>query len=383
MFHLRSLLISLTAFLLFAQEPAAAASGYVTYYGDTIGAQPMGENLCAITFDDGPGPFTPHLLDMLDEYGIKATFFMLGKNAQKHPEIVRRALAEGHEVESHSYSHPNMKHLGAKARETEIVRTNEILRSLGAEPRFMRPPYGAKDEALAVLAAQHGISLVTWTRDSLDWKRLPDDYTLLPDNHGRVSPSGHLRGIFLFHDIHRTTVEDLPRIVSQLRAGGCQRFVTVEEYVDGFFLDPEPPMLMTRRPTTAPAASVRTSSAPAAGTPVRTTGNGAVPASPGETAVVPAAFIPDSSEPPFTWTPAVSAWKGLAVAEAGILPRPQKKSQGLFEWLGLGRSSARPAPARTRSGSFFRVGERMSNADASDSAIHIEPVLPSPEGSRP
>ena len=76
--------------------------------GNNIMDQRMSENLCAITFDDGPSRNTPQLLDMLDQYGIPATFFLLGKQAELHPGIVRRIVAEGHEIGNHSYSNPNL-----------------------------------------------------------------------------------------------------------------------------------------------------------------------------------------------------------------------------------------------------------------------------------
>ena len=87
-----------------------------------------------------------------------------------------------------------------------------------------------------------------WSLDSRDWKSLPANYATLRSTRGTVYDTGALRGIFLFHDTHRRTVEDLPRIIRDLRAGGCQRFVTVSDYLDGL-LDPEPGILMTRRPT--------------------------------------------------------------------------------------------------------------------------------------
>lgn len=235
-----------------ATLPSDLSSGdFSPYTGAQITSQRMGENLCAITFDDGPSVYTPHLLDMLDAYEITATFFMLGKNAQHYPDIVRRVAEEGHEVASHSFSHPNFKHISLQRRIEELSRTNDILRSLGAEPVLFRPPYGAKDGKVVEIARQLGLRVVTWSYDTLDWKHLPEDYTKLVNASGKVATPGHLRGIFLFHDIHKTTVDDLPRIVAQLRAGGCQRFVSVSDYMNETFLDPEPPLLMTPRPRPA------------------------------------------------------------------------------------------------------------------------------------
>lgn len=219
--------------------------------GNRIMDQPMQENLCALTFDDGPSKSTPQLLDMLEEYHVPATFFILGQKARHHPETVRRIVAEGHEVGNHTFSHPNLRKLTCELQQQEIVETDSILRSLGATPLYLRPPYGAFDENTIKIAEELGLGLMLWSMDSVDWKRLPDDYAKLRSTRGTVYNEGDLRGIFLFHDIHKNTVEDLPRILSHLRAGGCERFVTVSEYLKGI-LDPEPAMLMTRRPAPAP-----------------------------------------------------------------------------------------------------------------------------------
>lgn len=213
--------------------------------GNVIMDQPMRENLCALTFDDGPSVNTPHLLDMLEEYGIPATFFLLGNQAERHPDIVKRIIAEGHEVGNHSYSHPNLRVVSPARKEEELRRTDTILRNLGASPQFMRPPYGSYDAYTEKVAAGLGLSLMLWSMDSRDWQRLPDNYATLRNNRGTVYAPGTLRGIFLFHDSHKRTVDDLPRIIRDLRAGGCQRFVTVSDYLEGL-MDPEPGLLMTR-----------------------------------------------------------------------------------------------------------------------------------------
>lgn len=216
--------------------------------GSSIMDQHMRENLCALTFDDGPSTNTPQLLDMLSEYGIPATFFLLGKQAERHPDLVRRILAEGHEVGNHSYSHPNLRMLSPERKMQEIGQTDAILRSLGASPAFLRPPYGAYDNQTVAVAESLGLGIMLWSLDSRDWKSLPANYAALRSTRGTVYDTGTLRGIFLFHDTHKRTVEDLPRIIRDLRAGGCQRFVTVSDYLDGL-LDPEPGILMTRRAT--------------------------------------------------------------------------------------------------------------------------------------
>lgn len=206
--------------------------------------QPSSNNICALTFDDGPASFTEQLLDSLREEGVHATFFLLGQQIKRRPEVVQRMASEGHEVASHGYSHPNMRKLGKDARYYELNETNVLLAELGVEPRFFRPPYGKYDPALASMALELGMSTVMWTTDSRDWKRRPD-YRNMPTAMGRRLQPEEMRGIFLFHDTKQATVQDVHRIVQELREGGCQRFVTVSEYFAA--MDTEEP-LMTARP---------------------------------------------------------------------------------------------------------------------------------------
>lgn len=208
--------------------------------------QSMNENLCALTFDDGPSKNTPMLLDLLKSYNIPATFFLLGSQIAQYPEMVSKIQSEGHEIGSHSWSHPNLRLVSLERLQEEILNTDELLKSLGAVPLYLRPPYGAYDDRVIQLADRLGISIILWSLDSRDWKNLPSDYAKLRSTRGTVYDDGALRGIFLFHDTHKSTVDDLPRIIANLRAGGCERFVTVSEYLAGI-ADPEPSLVMKRK----------------------------------------------------------------------------------------------------------------------------------------
>ena len=216
------------------------------YDGNTIMRQPMSENLCALTFDDGPSRYTPHILDVLREHGIPATFFMLGKNIKLYPQHVQRIVAEGHEVGNHSFSHPNLRRMPHDRKQEEIELTDKLLRDLGANPLYMRPPYGSYDKDVVAIANRLGITVVLWSVDSQDWKRRPANYAHIVNAVGQIFPPGHMRGILLFHDPLKTTAQDLPKIIADLKAGGCQRFVTVSDYINSV-LDPDPPLLWTER----------------------------------------------------------------------------------------------------------------------------------------
>ena len=252
--RIRGLLLGVALLpLLSATAPAQVIDG------PRIMDQRMSENLCAITFDDGPSRHTGHLLDMLREYGIPATFFLLGSHVERNPAMVRRIIEEGHEVGNHSWSHPNLRTLPAELQLKEIQATDAALRALGGAPAFLRPPYGAFDVQTLEIARALGLEVILWSLDSNDWKRLPADYAKVRSARGTQYGSGELRGIFLFHDTHKGTVDDLPRIIANLRAGGCRRFVTVSDYLAGA-LDPEPGLLMTRRPQpplSAPSLAVQ------------------------------------------------------------------------------------------------------------------------------
>ena len=194
--------------------------------------QDMPVNYCAVTFDDGPGPYTAALLDLLAARGITATFFVLGHNAERRPDMIRRMLADGHEVASHGYSHANMRRLKPEAQFLEIKKTLDVLHALGAEVRYFRPPYGRYTPETVAKAQALGLTIMLWSLDSQDWKRSVSRL----DGWRSVSPTvqrsfAGLRGVLLFHDTHKRTVDDMADILDVLVAGGCDRFVTVSEYM--------------------------------------------------------------------------------------------------------------------------------------------------------
>lgn len=255
---MNKILLTLTCMALLA-APATAA----VVDGNRIMDQRMAENLCALTFDDGPSRNTGALLDLLATYGIKASFFLLGKNVNTYNAMTKRIAEEGHEIGNHSWSHPNLRQLPSEQVKEELGNTDSLLRSLGITPLYMRPPYGAFDSRTIDVANELGVDVVLWSLDSHDWKSLPADYAKLRSTRGTVYDEGALRGIFLFHDTHKSTVEDLPRIIANLRAGGCERFVTVSEYLAGLE-DHEPALLMTRHETVPQPALARVRPAPKA-----------------------------------------------------------------------------------------------------------------------
>jgi peptidoglycan/xylan/chitin deacetylase (PgdA/CDA1 family) len=182
----------------------------------------------ALTFDDGPHPqLTPALLDLLARRGVKATFYVVGKNVNAHPDIVARMVAEGHEIGNHTMSHPSLPKIGAAAVSAEITGTNDAIRNAaGVTPATMRPPYGAITPALTKrLNDEFGLSVILWSVDPQDWKIRKAGHVSqhLVDN---AKPGA----ILLAHDIHSSTIEAMPAALDALLAKGYQ-FVTVSDLI--------------------------------------------------------------------------------------------------------------------------------------------------------
>ncbi|TDC58859.1 polysaccharide deacetylase family protein [Actinomadura sp. GC306] len=182
----------------------------------------------ALTFDDGPAESTGELLDILASRNVKATFFLVGENAAKRPDLVRRTHAAGHELADHGYTHADLGRASKKTIVSELTRTQDAIRNAsGVTPVLLRPPYGSTSERLARVTRRMGMAQVLWTVDPFDWRNRDTD-----DIERRVVKQAKPGGIVLLHDIHRTTVRAVPEIVDRLAAKGYV-FVTVSELFGG------------------------------------------------------------------------------------------------------------------------------------------------------
>jgi peptidoglycan/xylan/chitin deacetylase (PgdA/CDA1 family) len=180
----------------------------------------------ALTFDDGPHPeFTPRLLDILRHEGIRATFYVIGRNVQTYPEIARRIVAEGHEIANHSWSHPRLTALSASRLKTEMENTSDIIQKVtGRRPTNMRPPYGAINARVEqALLQKHGLDVIMWSVDPLDWRRPGAEVV-----RQRLVDGATPGGILLAHDIHPGTIEAMPGTISDLKTKGYG-FATVSQ----------------------------------------------------------------------------------------------------------------------------------------------------------
>ncbi len=176
----------------------------------------------ALTFDDGPHyKYTPMLLDELKKRDVKATFFVLGMNAETNYEIVKRMAEEGHVIGNHTYSHKNLFCLKEEAIKKEIMKTNDIIETLtGSSPKYFRPSYGNYNSNIVNLA---NMQVVLWNVDSLDWKSKNSNRIT-----NRVLNKVQDGSIILMHDIYKSSVKAAIKIIDKLQSEGY-KFVTVEE----------------------------------------------------------------------------------------------------------------------------------------------------------
>ena len=187
----------------------------------------------ALTFDDGPVPGTARLLDVLRAGNARATFFVLGTQVARHPALVRRELAEGHEVGNHTYHHVDLVRASRAKINAELAHTQQaIRRATGVTPLLLRPPYGATDKRVSLIARRYRMAQCLWTLDPLDWRNR--DAALIERRVVRGARPGY---IILLHDIHATTVAAMPGILDKLTRKGFV-FVTITELTGGHRLRP-------------------------------------------------------------------------------------------------------------------------------------------------
>ena len=179
----------------------------------------------ALTFDDGPHPTrTKKLLNILDDYKVKATFFMIGKNANANPGLVKEVSNRGHEVTNHSYNHPNLANLSYDNIMKELTSTDQaIINSSVQKPKLVRPPYGSFNDNVKKAIKNNGQTMVNWSVDTLDWK-----HRNTPSIMSYVKQQVHPGAIILMHDIHETTVDAVPSVIEYLKSQGYE-FVTVSD----------------------------------------------------------------------------------------------------------------------------------------------------------
>jgi peptidoglycan/xylan/chitin deacetylase (PgdA/CDA1 family) len=187
---------------------------------------PYRKGRVALTFDDGPGPYTLQVLEELRSLHARATFFVIGHNATQSPGIVRALRAAGMVIGNHSWSHPNLTKLGLARQRAQLRRTQDALEAtIGQRPRFFRPPMWEWNRATARAVAEQGMIGILFSVDTRDWSR-PGVTAIV-----RQALTARDGQIIALHDAggdREQTVQALPLIVKGLRARGLEP-VTLDE----------------------------------------------------------------------------------------------------------------------------------------------------------
>jgi len=189
------------------------------------------DKIIALTFDDGPHPkYTAAILDLLAKYDAKATFFIIGKNAEKYPEVVLRSYSEGHELANHTFSHPFK--VSVAELQKELRQTKEIIYSItGFSPALFRPVGGNYNDSMINAAVKDGYKVVMWSwhQDTQDWKQ-PGVKKITQ----KVLKGSKPGDVILFHDgggDRSQTIKALEEILPVLKKQGYT-FVTISELIE-------------------------------------------------------------------------------------------------------------------------------------------------------
>lgn len=187
-----------------------------------VSASAQGEKLIAVTFDDGPSSNTYALLDGLSERGIKASFFVQGRNAERYPDIIRRIWDDGHQLCSHTYDHQLLTGLSTAAIKEQLDRTDSILDSaLGWDSTYiLRPPYGGYNQTVLDTV---GVPCIYWSVDTRDWESLNADSV-----YRQFVSAARDGSVVLLHDLYKSSVTGALRAIDKLLADGYE-FVTISE----------------------------------------------------------------------------------------------------------------------------------------------------------
>jgi len=172
----------------------------------------------ALTFDDGPDSLTPRYLELLDDLGVPATFFVCGNRAAQHPELIREYLRRGHQVAGHGYDHTRFPRLSRRQLLDQLEQTEHAIGGQVSGRPWVRPPHGALDAKSLIATRAAGFVVALWSVDSQDYT--DKDPASLAE---RCGPKHVTAGdVILFHEGQEWTLDALPRIVTGLQASGLE-----------------------------------------------------------------------------------------------------------------------------------------------------------------
>ena len=222
-----------------AVAAVAGAAGFQSmaptgqWYGRTFIGLPHGSKKLALTYDDGPNdPHTLRLLNVLARHDVKATFFMIGRYVEQHPEIARQVAKAGHVIGNHTFTHPNLIFVSGLQTRLQIEQCATVLREVvGEHSNLFRPPFGGRRPASLRAARSLGLEPIMWNVTGWDWNAPSADYV-----ERRVSKQIRGGDVILLHDgghqrmgaDRSHTVSATDRLIARYKGEGYE-FVTVPE----------------------------------------------------------------------------------------------------------------------------------------------------------
>lgn len=232
--HLRQIALALAFCLLtgcYAMMPpeSAATSVLAAKKELPVYSVERDDNVIAVTFDASWGADnTPKLLDILDEYDAKCTFFLVGLWVDKYPDMVQAIVERGHEIGNHSATHPHMSKLSeSKMLEELRMMSDKVEKLTGVRPTLFRPPYGDYNNSVIRTVRSAGYEAVQWSVDSLDWKNIsPQD---MIRRAGKVGKGD----IILFHNDSQYLLDALPTLLQSYKEQGLQMVKVSDILLEG------------------------------------------------------------------------------------------------------------------------------------------------------
>ncbi len=229
----------LTVTLLFTVNLSLLASAHPVPFtrvdsdGEVFSWVDNGQKMIALTFDDGPHPsYTERILEILRDNEINATFFVIGENAEKHPELIRRITEDGHEIGNHTFDHKPLRKKAEDVIEDEIMRgESAVYGAAGYRPKLLRPPEGKYSEKVVKVAKKLGYTVVLWSVDTRDWAHRSADSICRTVMENVTSGDIILCHDFISGESH--TAEALSVLVPKLKEEGYS-FVTVSQLISSW-----------------------------------------------------------------------------------------------------------------------------------------------------
>lgn len=202
------------------------------FFGEIVPRVETQKKVVALTFDDGPTPeFTDEILRILNEETIKATFFLIGGELEKHLDEGKKIVAAGHEIGNHSFSHVRMIFVTPSFVKEEIEKTDDLIRSAGYDkPTHFRPPYGKKLFALPYYLSQHNRKSITWDVEPESFPEVAKGTDEIRKHVLTYTQNGSIILLHVMYDPERKSLNSVKPIIEGLKEKGF-RFVTVSELI--------------------------------------------------------------------------------------------------------------------------------------------------------